>query len=233
MAILDESMAISLVMESSRAAQAILIDSKGFSAGIVALGNESTRLTAAILLAAQVPPDPALPVQPSLRRLRTSPEYMTQPFTAPTPWSPDRPHTLVVCCSDGRWHAQVVEFMQAEVSRYADLYAIPGGPAVLDPWNSSYDEFRAFEQGMRLLSKYHDLSSIWLVAHEGCAFYMEKHPHFDDGARRARQVADLARGRAAILERYPTLEVLLIYASLRGDRTVFEHCLDSVKEERR
>lgn len=158
---------------------------------------------------------------------------MTKPFTAPTPWSSERPHTLVVCCSDGRWHAQMVEFVQREVSRYADLYAIPGGPAVLDPWNSSYDEFRAFEQGMRLLSKYHDLSNIWLVQHEGCAFYGEKHPHLDGAARRARQVEDLARGKSAILERYPNLAVRLIYASLHGDRSVFEHCDNQVEKGRR
>lgn len=158
---------------------------------------------------------------------------MTKPFTAPTPWSAERPHTLVVCCSDGRWHAQMVEFVQREVSRYADLYAIPGGPAVLDPWNSSYDEFRAFEQGMRLLAKYHDLSSIWLVQHEGCAFYAEKHPHLDAEARRTRQVEDLARGKTAILERYPKLAVRLIYASLHGDHSVFEHCAEAREKERR
>jgi carbonic anhydrase-like protein len=158
---------------------------------------------------------------------------MTKPFVAPTPWSPDRPHTLVVCCSDGRWHAQVVEFIQHEVSKYADLYAIPGGPAVLDPWNSSYDESRAFQESMRLLAKYHDLESVWLVAHEGCAFYLEKHPHLDADARHARQVEDLARGRASLLERYPNLHVRLIYAARHGESAIFEHCSDPVEKGRR
>jgi hypothetical protein len=158
---------------------------------------------------------------------------MTKPFTASTPWSEERPHALVVCCSDGRWHAQLVEFIQHEVSRYADLYAIPGGPAVLDPWNSSYDESRAFDQSMRLLAKYHDLAGVWLIAHQGCAFYLEKHPHLEDEGRRVRQIEDLARSRAALIERYPSLNIRLIYASRREGKAVFDHCHEAVEKGRR
>ena len=86
---------------------------------------------------------------------------------------------------------------------------------------------------MRLLAKYHDLESVWLVAHEGCAFYLEKHPHLDADARHARQVEDLARGRASLLERYPNLHVRLIYAARHGESAIFEHCSDPVEKGRR
>jgi hypothetical protein len=153
-------------------------------------------------------------------------------FVAPTPWSAERPHTLVVCCSDGRWHAQMMEFVRDEVSARADLYAVPGGPAVLDPWNSTFDEARAFEEGMRLFEKHHDLQSVWLIAHEGCAFYREKHPHFEPEALRLKQVEDLERARNKLRERHARLDVRLIFASRKEDAVVFEPCSVEVAEER-
>jgi len=119
---------------------------------------------------------------------------MSTLYRAVTPWIPDRPQTLVVCCSDGRWHAQMSEFVRSEVSDRADLYAVPGGPAVLDAWNSSFDEARVFQQSMRLFAEYHEISGIWLIAHEGCAWYKLKHPHLETQAILDRQTADLRRG---------------------------------------
>ena len=151
-------------------------------------------------------------------------------YHAHTAWTAERPHALVVCCSDGRWHAQMMEFIAQQVSARADLYAVPGGPAVLDGWNSSFDEARAFGEAMRLLAKYHDLTSIWLIAHEGCAFYLEKHPHFDPKALRRRQTEDLARAREVLLERLPKIDVRLVFAALRGSTVVFEPSVDAVPE---
>jgi len=149
---------------------------------------------------------------------------MTNVYRAVTPWSPDRPETLVVCCSDGRWHAQLTEFVQAEVSDRADLYAVPGGPAVLDAWNSSFDEARVFEQSMRLFAEYHRISGIWLIAHEGCAWYSLKHPHLDMPAILKRQVADLRRGKEILLERHPGYDVRLIFAEHDEHGVVFRDC---------
>jgi hypothetical protein len=154
------------------------------------------------------------------------------PFVASTPWSVERPHALVVCCSDGRWHAQMMEFIRARISEHADLYAVPGGPAVLDPWASTFDEARAFEQGMRLFEKHHDLQSIWLIAHEGCAFYREKHPHFELDALRRRQIEDLDLARKKLRERHSEMDVRLIFASKNGNEVVFEPCNVEVAEER-
>jgi len=144
---------------------------------------------------------------------------MSKVYRAVTPWSPDRPETLVVCCSDGRWHAQMTEFVHAEVSDRADLYAVPGGPAVLDPWNSTFDEARVFEQSMRMFAEYHQISGIWLIAHEGCAWYRLKHPHFEAARIRERQLADLRRGKEILMERHPNYDVRLILAE-RDDRGV-------------
>lgn len=149
---------------------------------------------------------------------------MSDSYRAVTPWSPARPETLVVCCSDGRWHAQMTEFVHVEVSDRADLYCVPGGPAVLDPWNSTFDEARVFEQSMRLFAEHHQISGIWLIAHQGCAWYKLKHPHFDAPAILKRQLSDLRRGKQILLERHPNYEVRLIFAELDGQAVSFRDC---------
>jgi hypothetical protein len=155
---------------------------------------------------------------------------MSTLFRAVTPWTPDRPQTLVVCCSDGRWHAQMSEFVRAEVSDRADLYAVPGGPAVLDAWNSSFDEARVFQQSMRLFAEYHEISGIWLIAHEGCAWYKLKHPHLETQVILDRQLADLRRGKEILLERYTSYDIRLIFAVHDEEGVIFRDCTHAPAE---
>ncbi|HEY3242252.1 MAG TPA: carbonic anhydrase [Phycisphaerae bacterium] len=142
-------------------------------------------------------------------------------FEASTSWSADRPETLVVCCSDGRWHAHVEEFVRAEVSERADLYAVPGGPAAFDPWSSSFEQARVLEEAFRLLAKHHDLRAVWLIAHESCAYYRAKHGHLEGESMRLRQCEDLERAARVLREWHPHLTVRNIYAALEDGRVVF------------
>ena len=50
------------------------------------------------------------------------PALSAQPlrFVAADPWSAERPEALVICCSDGRWHGQIEEFVRSQVSDRAD-----------------------------------------------------------------------------------------------------------------
>lgn len=129
-------------------------------------------------------------------------------------WLPDRPETLVVCCSDGRWHGPIHEFVEHAVSERADLFAVPGGPAVFDPWNSSFDDARVFDAAMRLFAEHHDLQSLWLIQHEGCSYYRLKHPDLDADAIGARQIADLRRAAELSRSRYPKLAVRAFMATV-------------------
>jgi hypothetical protein len=151
---------------------------------------------------------------------------MTNTYRAERPWRAERPHTLVICCSDGRWHGQVVEFTQHKVSERPDMLAVPGGAAVVDPWSSSFDESRVFDGALRLLLVHHDLESIWLIAHEGCAYYKERHPTMKPDEWRTRQEQDLERACAILVERHPVLVVRQVYAHLDNGRVVF-----TVREE--
>jgi hypothetical protein len=142
-------------------------------------------------------------------------------FTAATPWSPQRPGAMVVCCSDGRWHSQIEEFIRTFVSDRPDLYVVPGGPAGLSTWNSSFDEARAAEKSFRFLAEQHQLQAVWLIAHADCAYYRTKYqPHANDFIIR-RQWEDMKRAAETIGRWYPQMAVHQIFARCQGDRVVF------------
>ncbi len=143
-------------------------------------------------------------------------------YRARRSWSAERPSTLVVCCSDGRWHAQIEEFVEHEVDERADLFAVPGGAAVVDPWNSSFDEARVFDSAMRVFVEHHDLRAVWLISHQDCAYYKLRHPELDERGRLARQRADLLRAAQLLKERHAHLEPRCVHAALHEGAVVFE-----------
>jgi len=143
------------------------------------------------------------------------------PYVTRADFDPRRPETIVVCCSDGRYRTSIAEFLSSRVSELPDIYAVPGGPAHIDAWASSFDHARVFESSLELLMASHDLRSAWLIAHEGCAFYRHRHGALASEAIRARQVTDLRRARVLLLERHPKLAVHLVYARLTGGKVTF------------
>lgn len=146
---------------------------------------------------------------------------MRSQYRSDIPWSAERPKVLVVCCSDGRWHAQMVDFVQSEICDRPDMYAVPGGPVAVDPWASSFEEARVLQSALELFVAYHDLHEVWLVAHQGCAYYRQRHPNSSDEELRQRQTEDLERARKILRERYPTLLVRLVFAGRQDDRVLF------------
>ena len=142
-------------------------------------------------------------------------------FVALEPWSPARPETLVVCCSDGRWHEQVEEFVRDQVSKRADMYAVPGGPAGFSLWSSSFDEAKVSEKAFRFLADHHALESVWLIAHQDCAYYRAKFGPLDEPFIFKRQHEDLERAQEMIARWYPKLLVKKVYVSLDHGRVVF------------
>ncbi len=141
-------------------------------------------------------------------------------FIADEAWARDRPETLVVCCSDGRWHAQVEEFIHTAISRRADMYSVPGGPACL---NGRHDlaAARTAEEALRFLVKEHGLESIWLIAHEGCAFYGSRYGALSREYGDCCQREDMTRAAAQLHAWFPELAVRQVYASLDDQRVVF------------
>ncbi len=147
---------------------------------------------------------------------------MQDVFVATEPWNEKRPQVLVVCCSDGRFHAPIVEFIGREVCDRADLVALPGGPAVIAPENSSFEEARVFESTLKLFLEAHDLRQACLIAHQGCAYYRQKHPFLDEVAFEARQRADLRRGAHVLHTHAPDLALSLRFARIVDGHVRFE-----------
>ena len=142
-------------------------------------------------------------------------------FTATTPWNDQRPGALVVCCSDGRWHTQVEQFIRTIVSERPDLYVVPGGPAGLSVWSSSIDEARVAEKSFRFLAEQHQLKSVWLIAHADCAYYRTKYQPHDDAFIIRRQLEDVKRAAETITRWYARIAVHQIFAHRQGSRVLF------------
>ncbi len=144
------------------------------------------------------------------------------PHVSPQPWSDERPETLVICCSDGRYHPHLEDFARKRVSERPDMIAPPGGPAAVDPWASSFDHGRVLEESLDLLVVSHGLRALWLVAHQGCSYYRHKHPTLKSEQLVERQHADLRRARTLLHERRSALAVHLSWARVDGTRVLFD-----------
>src|SRR5688572_4770752 len=158
--------------------------------------------------------------------MRSTISTQRKAFVAATPWTGQRPGALVVCCSDGRWHSQVQEFIRTFVSDRPDLYVVPGGPAGLTLWSSSFDEAHVAETSFRFLADQHQLRTVFLIAHADCAYYRSKyHPH-DNAFIVRRQTEDLRRATETIIRWYPSITVHEIFAHREEKRVLFTRLSD-------
>jgi hypothetical protein len=127
----------------------------------------------------------------------------------------------------------VAEFIRTCVSDRPDLYVVPGGPAGLSTWSSSFTEADAAERSFRFLAEKHQLTSVWLIAHADCAYYRSKyHPHEDEFIVR-QQLQDMKRATEAIRRWYSTIAVHQIYARLDDTQVLFEAVASSSSREPR
>lgn len=115
-------------------------------------------------------------------------------------WLPDRPHTLVVACSDGRLQEATDEFLHNRLGLAAfDRLYVPGGGGALAA--TERDLFRAQQQRAecKYLVELHEVQRIILLFHgpslDGpaeavCADYRRKLPWATPDIMRQRQARD-------------------------------------------
>jgi hypothetical protein len=157
-------------------------------------------------------------------------------FCCREPFNEQRIGALAMYCSDGRWGDAFDDFCHRSlmIPRY-DRFAVPGGPAWLTvgmdaPKGVSVQRSdhaalmaslsrSAWEQ-LGLLVRVHQLSRIVLVAHYGCAFYIERLKRDADTCLPI-QLEDLKRARAAVKERFPRVTVETYLAMRKGPRMSF------------
>ena len=131
---------------------------------------------------------------------------------------------VVIQCSDPRYQAHCHDFVQngLHVSQYA-LLAIPGGAQSLTLVNYLPKFAWAGWRWLKFLSNLTNPERVIVIAHHDCRWYFENRFVTGEEEARRRQVEDMGRVRAGLIERFGPLRVELFYATLGGDRAVFEN----------
>ncbi len=96
-------------------------------------------------------------------------------FVSHRKFDPQRMQAAAVYCSDGRYGEQFDDLLQnaLQLPRY-DRVAVPGGAACLARHFQTYREEEGVAEQLRFLIAAHKLERVVLVAHEDCAFYLDR-----------------------------------------------------------
>ena len=115
-------------------------------------------------------------------------------------WSPDRPSTLVIACSDGRLQEATDEFLahHLQVTRY-DRFYVPGGGGALAASGRDFLRAQQLRRECRYLVDLHEVRHIVMLFHAptkdgplaaACADYRRKLPWASVTELRGRQEQD-------------------------------------------
>ena len=143
-------------------------------------------------------------------------------YESPIPYEAVRIHAAAMYCSDGRIGEHMDDFLQQGLNlpRY-DRLACPGGPVALAGRLMALWETRGVEDQLRFLIGVHDVKSMVLVAHAGCAYYGQRL-----GLAPARaaeeQRADLKAAGAQVQRIDPAIEVAGFFAHVEGSLIRFD-----------
>lgn len=119
-------------------------------------------------------------------------------YESALPYNPARVHAAAIYCSDGRVGEHFDDFLQRGLSlpRY-DRVALPGGPACLAGHPQAHLEEQGVVDELKFLVEAHRLKRVVLVAHQSCAFYVER-LQLDGRRLELVQRADLVRAAAVV-----------------------------------
>ena len=120
-------------------------------------------------------------------------------------WSPERPSTLVIACSDGRLQQATDEFLgrHLQVTRY-DRFYVPGGAGALASSGRDFIRAQQIRRECRYLVELHAVRHIVMLFHAptsdgplaaACADYRRKLPWASVTELRDRQERDAAELR--------------------------------------
>lgn len=101
-------------------------------------------------------------------------------------WSPDRPHTLVIACSDGRLQEQTDAFLHRQLELVGfDRFYVPGGGGALASSGRDFIRADQLRKECGYLIQLHEITRVILLfhgpsasgpAHAVCADYKRKLP---------------------------------------------------------
>ena len=150
-------------------------------------------------------------------------------FTSTVPFAEVRIRAASIYCSDGRFGEQIDEFLHQGLGlpRY-DRLAVPGGPACFSGALSVFWEGHSGERQLEFLARVHGLERLVLIAHAGCAFYLDWLKTRPEELE-ARQIDDLLKAAARLRLAHPPLAVEMYLARRSEGKIRFDPVLDAAK----
>jgi hypothetical protein len=143
-------------------------------------------------------------------------------FVSTLPYVSERIYAAALYCSDGRVGDQIDEFLHIGLGfPHYDRIACPGGPVALADRFQAFWDARGIEEQIRFLVQVHDVKTMVLIAHEGCAYYarrLELPPDTIDAA----QQADLRKATETVRRLAPFVSVRRYMARRAGAGLAFE-----------
>jgi hypothetical protein len=103
-----------------------------------------------------------------------------------------------------------------------DTLTIPGGPGLLNHKTSGYSDCDTFSRSAEFLIREHHITTVVLLAHDGCGFYGRKFPDLTPEQVRKRQHDDLRLAERELLETHPRLRVEAFVAVPSGEHVRFD-----------
>ncbi len=148
------------------------------------------------------------------------PERMV--YESSLPFRDEPVRTVAVHCSDGRLGEHVEDLLhkRLEAAQF-DRLVVPGGPAALVEQAPCFFEMQALTRQLQFLVEAHKLRRVLLIAHEGCAYYLD-HLRVAPQELEAHQRKDLQEAAGRVRQLFPGLSVHAMLAHVHGDRVQFE-----------
>ncbi len=136
-----------------------------------------------------------------------------QHFATTEPWNKNRPHILVVACSDGRLQEPLDEFLHDALGIvYYDRVYLPGGPGALSTAGQEFTRASRMTDELQFLIEAHQIEEVILIYHapapDGpeeaiCADYRRVYRHLDAEEIRQQQVKDTEQILLGPLRNFP------------------------------
>jgi len=147
-------------------------------------------------------------------------------YTSRLAWTGERPDTLVVACSDGRWWHQIQEFVaHLGADAHTDMLIVPGGIEPLTLADAVPKDFNFLRRRLDLVMREHHVRRVVAIAHHDCAWYRSHAIGRVTTDLRDKQVSDLRHAARWLAQEFPDLRVETFFARLAGtnpERVAFE-----------
>jgi hypothetical protein len=143
-------------------------------------------------------------------------------YVSSVPYESERVYAAAIYCSDGRIGDQIDDFLHHGLGlpRY-DRVTCPGGPVALSGRFDAFWDARGIDQQLRFLAQVHDVRTVVLITHDGCAYYARRLSVPADQME-AEQRGDLEKATGGVQRLMPNARVRRFFARRTGTEICFE-----------